>query len=131
LEAAGLLPEAAAVQLLAKQNEKRKKKHETEKGRNLKKQRGNVAFVLPPGKVAISKMAIRKKKVSSKSVANQSAIRAKDSSASVSILIVTRVLMHAICVICCTKALMTGVLVTILRKMVPAHLQIVKVPLRT
>jgi len=43
-----------------------------------------VAFVLPPGKVAISKRAIRKKKVSSKSVANREAIRAKDSSASVS-----------------------------------------------
>jgi len=43
-----------------------------------------VAFVLPPGKVAISKMAIRKKKVSSKSVANRAGIRAKDSSASAS-----------------------------------------------
>jgi len=86
LEAASLLPEAAATQLLAKQNEKRKKKHATEKGRNLKKQRGNVAFVLPPGKVASSKITIRKKKVSSKSVANRAAIRAssKDSSASVS-----------------------------------------------
>jgi len=84
LEAACPLPKAAAAQLLAKQNEKRKKKHATEKGRNLKKQRGNVAFVLPPGKVAMSKMAIRKKIVSLKSVANRAAIRAKDSSASVS-----------------------------------------------
>ena len=84
MEAASLLPEAAAAQLLAKQNEKRKKKHATEKGRNLKKQRGNVAFVLPPGKVVISKMPIRKKKVFSKSVANRTAICAKDSGASVS-----------------------------------------------
>ena len=84
LEDANLLPEAEAAQLLAKQNAKRKKKHATEKCRNLKKQRENVAFVLPPGKVAISKMAIRKKKVSSKSVSNRAAIRAKDSSASVS-----------------------------------------------
>jgi len=31
LEATSLLPEAAATQLLAKQNEKRKKKHATDK----------------------------------------------------------------------------------------------------
>jgi len=83
LEAARLLPEAAAAQLLAKQNKKHKKKHATEKGRNFK-QRGNVVFVLPPGRVANGMMAIRKKKVSSKSIANRAAIRAKDSSASVS-----------------------------------------------
>jgi hypothetical protein len=37
LEAASLLPEAAATQLLAKQNEKRKKKHATEKKVGLSK----------------------------------------------------------------------------------------------
>ena len=84
MEAASLLSEAAAAQLLAKQNKKHKKKHATEKGRNYKKQHGNVAFVLPPGKVVISKTAISKKKVSSEPIANRAAIRAKDSSASVS-----------------------------------------------
>ena len=58
---------------------KPKKKHATDKTRRNKKQRGNMAFFLPPGNLAIVK-----KRVYSKTLAKQPALHAKNSSASVS-----------------------------------------------